>query len=174
MSDSTNQPWLPPPAFPPGQRRHAHRQAGPRQEPDPGDASAMIAPEDPIPLRRDPIEQAFILPDEPIPERKIDLPPDFADHASAPTDPWEGEVVGMDLDADTEPVEVVTTHDPRVEEIAVAVAKLSQALHRKGEAGLKTSPEMSRLEATLRAYCLGYLAGRRVEDAGPEVGGSES
>ena len=31
----------------------------------------LITPDSPIPLRRDPIEQAFISPDEPIPEERV-------------------------------------------------------------------------------------------------------
>jgi hypothetical protein len=49
-------------------------------------------------------------------------------------------------------------------EVVEAVRKLAEALGRKGEAGLRTTPSMSRFEATLRAYCVGYLAGRRAED----------
>jgi len=50
-------------------------------------------------------------------------------------------------------------------ELIGAVGRLAEALKRKGEAGLKAQPHMSRFEATLRAYCLGYLAGRRAEDS---------
>jgi hypothetical protein len=45
-----------------------------------------------------------------------------------------------------------------------AVSKLAESLNRKGEAGLRANLEMSRFEATLRSYCVGYLAGRRAED----------
>jgi hypothetical protein len=53
--------------------------------------------------------------------------------------------------------------DPHVIEVITAVAKLAEGLRHRGEAGLHASPDMSRLEATLRAYCVGYLAGRRAE-----------
>ena len=57
-----------------------------------------------------------------------------------------------------------------VMEVMGAVAKLADALQRKGEAGLRSSPDMSRFEATMRSYCVGYLAGRRAEDPPePEV-----
>jgi hypothetical protein len=44
---------------------------------------------------------------------------------------------------------------------------LAESLNRKGEAGLRANLEMSRFEATLRSYCVGYLAGRRAEDPLP-------
>ena len=48
-------------------------------------------------------------------------------------------------------------------ELTEAVGKLAQALRHRGEAGLRTTPDMGRFDATLRAYCIGYLAGRRAE-----------
>jgi len=70
----------------------------------------------------------------------------------------------MDLDAHASPSEVMTAGDPHVAELVDAIVRLGEALQRRGEAGLRTSPEMSRFDATLRAYCVGYLAGRRAED----------
>jgi hypothetical protein len=49
-------------------------------------------------------------------------------------------------------------------EVSEAVAKLAEALRRRGESGLRATPEMTRFEATLRSYCVGYLAGRRAEE----------
>lgn len=169
MGENTNEHRLPPPAFPPGQRRHLHRNSHASDEaaPEPTTPDAFIDPDAPIPLRRDPIEQAFISPDDPIPERKIELTPHFADYAPPGADEGEGEVVGMDLDAHTEPIDVLAARDPHVAELVQAVGRLSEALQRKGEAGLRSSPEMSRFEATLRAYCVGYLAGRRAEEPPP-------
>jgi hypothetical protein len=76
----------------------------------------------------------------------------------------EGVVTGMGFDAHMEPEELVTGGDPHVMEVVEAVRKLSDALKRKGEAGLRAAPGMRRFEATLRAYCVGYIAGRRAED----------
>ncbi len=70
----------------------------------------------------------------------------------------------MDHDAHVEHEELVTGGDPHVIELLEAVSKLAEALRSRGEAGLKATPEMGRLEATLRSYCVGYLAGRRAED----------
>ncbi len=117
-----------------------------------------------MPERLDAVERAFISPDEPIPERKIEL-------AEAPLDPdEEGEVVGMDFDPHTDASEVIFGADPHVVELVDAVAKLAESIKRKGEAGLRADTDMSRFEVTLRAYCVGYLAGRRVEEpAAPEI-----
>jgi len=53
--------------------------------------------------------------------------------------------------------------DPHVAELASALERLRAGLASRGEAALKVEPEMSRFEATLRAYCVGYLAGRRAQ-----------
>lgn len=174
MSENTNESRLPPPAFPPGSRRHmVHRNSdGARPEPDgePVD-EAFISPDEPLPERsdsperRDSFNQAFISPDEPLPERTIELTDAFLDaHAAGSVE--EGEVVGMDLDPHLQPSEAVSKGDPHVEELMAAVAKLAESVRRRGEAGLRATPEMSRFEATLRAYCVGFLAGRRAEEPG--------
>lgn len=166
MSDKPDERRLPPPAFPPGQRRHPHRNSsGSADEgaPSPGADDGLISPDDPMPLRRDPMESAFISPDDPIPERRIDLAGPFAEYARPTPEDGEGEVVGMDLDAHGDAIEVVSHGDPHVMELIEAVTKLAESLRRKGEAGLRTKPTMSRFEATLRAYCVGFLAGRRAE-----------
>ena len=169
MSDNPRDKRLPPPAFPPGQRRHVQRNSatpsGNHVEPD--DEARYISPDDPIPVRRDPIEQAFISPDEPIPERRIELTPEFAEFARPTAADGEGEVVSMDLDSHADPIEVVSGGDPHVMELVDAVAKLADALARRGEAGLRTKPGMTRFEHTLRAYCVGYIAGRRAEEPPP-------
>lgn len=176
MSENSNESRLPPPAFPPGSRRHAvHRNSDGRPsdaDADPDAESvdeAFISPDDPLPERTDlpegtdSINQAFISPDEPLPERKIELADAFLDaHAAGLVE--EGEVVGMDLDPHLQPSEAVSKGDPHVEELMTAVAKLAESVRRRGEAGLRATPEMSRFEATLRAYCVGFLAGRRAEE----------
>lgn len=110
---------------------------------------AFISPDDPMPQRRpDAVFDAFISPDEPMPDR----------------DDEEGVVTGMGSDPHMSPEELVSGGDPHVIELIGTVGRLAEALRRKGEAGLKAGPHMTRFEATLRAYCLGYLAGRRAED----------
>ena len=169
MSEGPKEHRLPPPAFPPGQRRRVvHRPEPEAADLAPADSNGMISPDDPLPGRLDPIEAAFISPDEPIPERRIELAPDFID-AVPPTEAdlegdSEGEVVGMDLDAEAEVMELLAVEDPHVAEVAHALANLAEALERRGEAGLRAAPDMSRFEATLRSYCVGYIAGRRSEE----------
>lgn len=156
---------LPPPAFPPGMRRHVHRnsQGAKEQRQTESAEGAFISPDEPLPERRDPMGGAFISPDDPMPERRIDLADGFLDLQAIDPDE-EGIVVGMDLDPHLEEAEVVAAGDPHVLEVMEAVAKLAEALRRRGEAGLRSSPAMTRFEATLRAYCVGYLAGRRAEE----------
>lgn len=176
MGDDTRGNRLPPPAFPPGQRRRAYTNSVPRKPPptpSPSGDGALISPGNPIPPRQDPVEQAFISPDEPLPERKVELAPEFADPGVASSEDSEGEVVGMDLDPHTDPIEVVWGGDPDVLELVASVTKLAEAIRRKGEAGLKATPSMTRFEATLRAYCVGYLVGRRAEDR-PESAADEA
>lgn len=167
MSENSKETRLPPPAFPPGSRRHQMRNSVPSVKAKVESVDdAIIGPDDPLPERIDPFGEAFISPDEPLPERKLELAEAFRD-ARAAAAVEEGEVVGMDLDPHLQPSEAVSKGDPHVEELMTAVAKLAEAVRRKGEAGLRATPSMSRFEATLRAYCVGYLAGRRAE-APPE------
>ena len=70
----------------------------------------------------------------------------------------------MDLASGMEPDEVISGGDPHLMELIRAISTLSDALHRKGEGGLRSHSEMTRFEATLRSYCVGYLAGRRAEE----------
>jgi hypothetical protein len=172
MSDEKKETRLPPPAFPPGARKHLHansnsRPASARPVKSAGH-DAFISPDDPMPPRRDALGDAFISPDDPMPVRRPD--PVF-DAFISPDDPMpvrgheEGVVTGIGDDPHLDPAELISGGDPHVIELIGAVGRLADALARKGEAGLKAAPHMSRFEATLRAYCLGYLAGRRVEDA---------
>jgi len=169
MSENNKEGRLPPPAFPPGSRRRTFRNPRTLDLVKPAVESvedAMIDPSDPLPERSDPVFDALISPDEPLPERKLELTEAFLDaHAAAqPAEGEEGVVVGMDLDPHLEPDELISGGDPHVIELMTAVAKLAESVRRRGEAGLRATPEMSRFEATLRAYCVGYLAGRRAEE----------
>lgn len=78
----------------------------------------------------------------------------------------QGEAMGIGDDQQRGASGVRTTLDPALRDLTDAVVKLAESLRRRGEAGLHASPEMSRFEATLRAYCVGYLAGRRAEGDG--------
>ncbi|MDH3207301.1 MAG: hypothetical protein OEO79_11850 [Gemmatimonadota bacterium] len=180
MSDEKKDTRLPPPAFPPGNRKHRHVNSVKPATPavitnEPGEAS-FIFPDDPIPPRRDPVGGAFISPDDPMPERRPDA---VFDAFISPDDPIpmrqdmdeeeEGVVTGMGSDPHMDPAELVSGGDPHVIELIGAVGRLAEALKRQGEAGLKTSTYMTRFEATLRSYCVGYLVGRRADD-GVEIG----
>ncbi|MEM7417535.1 MAG: hypothetical protein AAF389_18745 [Gemmatimonadota bacterium] len=166
MSERANDHRLPPPAFPPGSRKHATH---PR--PADGERDAYISPDAPMPERivaSEGLGGAFISPDEPIPERHIELAEEFQSEAAIdPTE--EGVVVGMDLDPHLEPAELMSGGDPHLMEVIETVDKLSAALHQKGEGALRVRTDMPRFAATLRAYCIGYLVGRRVEDPPPPI-----
>ena len=154
MSDETRDTRLPPPAFPPGSRKHEHTNSdSPSGAPASSSGSpdvTLISPDDPMPERRpDAVLGAFISPDDPMPVR---------------AEREEGVVTGMGSDPHMDPEELVTGGDPYVIELIGTVGRLAEALKRKGEAGLRASPQMTRFEATLRSYCVGYLARRRAED----------
>lgn len=165
MSDKSDERRLPPPAFPPGSRKHRSRNSsGPPSGTTTTERAddAFISPDEPLPERTDPFGKALISPDDPLPERRGEMSDAFEDaHAAAV---GEGEVVGMNMDAHRHPGEEVSGGDPHVMELMDAVAKLAQGVRQKGEAGLRATPDMTRFESTLRAYCVGYLAGRRAEE----------
>ncbi|MEX2467415.1 MAG: hypothetical protein WD995_10925 [Gemmatimonadota bacterium] len=162
MSEDRKPTRLPPPAFPPGSRRHPAAGAGAGAtgapivdgaRPAPGSLDeAFVLPDDPD--SGDGQGFTFISPDEPMPERGTTVE--------------EGTVTGIGDDAHLEPEVIAAGGDPHVRELVHAVSKLTAALEKRGEVGLRVTPDMDRFEATLRAYCVGYLVGRRAED------GSES
>ncbi len=170
MSERENGRRLPPPAFPPGSRRRPPRAGAAQKQAEKAAGTvddAFISPDEPLPDRIDPMGSAFISPDEPLPERRIELREDFREGEIEPGE--EGVVVGMDMQAHLDATEVVSGGDPHVMELSEAIAKLAEALRTRGEAGLRVRPEMTRFEATLRAYCVGYLAGRRAEEPPPPI-----
>jgi len=170
MSENSDESRLPPPAFPPGTRRRSYGSSNSDSGASGGpDGGVYISPDDPIPVRTETMSGAFIQPDEPIPERKIELMDEFQSVTDGIEPDEEGEVVGMDLDSNIEPDEMMSGGDPHVIELIGAISTLNDALHRKGEGGLRSHSEMSRFEATLRSYCVGYLAGRRAEEPPPPV-----
>ena len=150
---------LPPPAFPPGMKGVARRRAAAA---DQGLSSAFISPDEPI-ERHEPrgSGSGFISPDDPIPHRAPRSTPVAVEEDF---DMDDVVVTGIGDDPHLDPEELALGFDPHVLELVGAVGKLAEALKRKGEAGLRTTADMSRFEATLRSYCVGYLAGRRAED----------
>jgi hypothetical protein len=145
---------LPPPAFPPGQRMPARvrpRADARRAEGEGVPDEAFISPDEPIVRSGSRIAAgAFISPDEPLPSR---------DHV----DPDQVMVTGIDDDPHLghESVPASQRTDPQVADLALRVRRLADALEYRGEAGLRTTSDMNRFEATLRAYCVGYLAAQR-------------
>ena len=146
-------PWLPPPFFPPGStlgedlRRHLE-----------GGAEVGV-PDD-----------AFHDPDDPVVrESPPSVPADFEEVMGRVGGLEEilGEVAvtGMGNDPHVQADPNLEPHyDPHVAELASALERLRSGLSSRGEAALRVDAEMSRFEATLRAYCVGYLAGRRAQD----------
>ncbi len=159
-------PSLPPPAFPPGSRRRQMRRRRDREQTEDGLEGAFISPDEPLPERgeSDDMADAFISPDEPMPDRAAATTTDAAvGTAGADEDVM---VTGIGNDPHLDPMELQAAGDPHVMELVEKVGKLAQALKQRGEAGLRADGDMDRFEATLRAYCVGYLAGRRADDEG--------
>lgn len=183
---------LPPPAFPPGKRKLHVRRRDRRGEAAATLDDALISPDEPLPERAegadipddafispdDPIERvaraadddAFISPDEPLPPRQEAA----AVAVEEEIDAEEIRVTGIGDDDHMDPEELALGGDPHMMEISEAVSKLAAAIRSRGEAGLRATPDMTRFETTLRAYCVGYLTGRRAEEELPELEESES
>jgi hypothetical protein len=154
MNEDRKPTRLPPPAFPPGSRRHTPDGAGAteagRQEADEDRSSgtledALLMPDEDG--ASDMSSFTFISPDEPMPDRDVE----------------QGTATGIGDDPYLDLEDLIGGRDPHVRELVIAVSKLAEALRRRGEAGLHVSPGMSRFEGTLRSYCVGYLSGRRAD-----------
>ncbi len=144
---------LPPPAFPPGFRRVSVRRGLERR--GPRGRARVRAIEDAY-LAGEP----FISPDEPIPHRQ----PRSGSHDDEDIDPDDVVVTGMGDDAHLEPEALGLMKDPDVVALTEQVVALAEGLRLRGEDSLREHPGMSRFEATLRAYCTGYLRGRRADE----------
>ena len=156
---------LPPPAFPPG-ARSTHRRNVRLNEGGEAEAGvpdeAFISPDEPIVRTGTRIaSDAFISPDDPI------TPRDPMDTGEDDMGAEEGMVTGIGDDPHLGPegLALARYSDEHVAEIVRRVGRLADALRERGEAGLKTTADMSRFEATMRAYCVGYLAAQRDAEA---------
>jgi len=151
MTPDDHDDQLPPPAFPSGMGG--------------GDAGtlpdgALISPDAPI-ERQPKLDDAFISPDAPVVrDGPVHTPDDF-ERVMHREDSGEdgGEVVVTGIGSS----HAAAGHDealmdPYLERLVTELETLTNALRRKGEAGLRTEPEMTRFESTLRGYCVGYLA----------------
>ena len=131
---------------------------------------AFIDPDEPIVRSEARLDDAFIDPDEPIvrthpPEK----PEDFEEVVKGSGGEGEEEVVvtGIGDDTHLEDFKKIEKYgDPHVVELVEKVSYLADQLRHKGEAGLRTEPGMTRFEASLRAYCTGYLTGKRQGESG--------
>lgn len=157
---------LPPPAFPPGFRRVSVRRRLERQgrreialtrEGAPFPDGAFISPDDPI--DRPTTREAYISPDDPLPVRGARV------RETEEFDPDEVVVTGMGDDPHLGPERFSPADDPDLAALAGQVQSLAEALQTHGEAGLREYPGMSRFEATLRAYCVGYLQALRADES---------
>src|SRR5688500_8585670 len=150
---------LPPPAFPPGRgaqparsRRLARMEAAGAESEGGVPDEAFISPDEPIVRSGTRIAAgAFISPDEPIGSHPDDMDSDQCMVTVFVDDP----------NLRHEDMSFARYSDPQVADLVVRVGRLADALRDKGEAGLRTTADMSRFEATLRAYCVGYLAAQR-------------
>ncbi len=154
MSEDRKPTRLPPPAFPPGSRRHmtdgARTTETGRPRVDEVRPSGTLEDAFLVPDENGPPGTSgfsFISPDEPMPDRDVE----------------QGTATGIGNDAHLDVEDLIGGRDPHVRELVIAVSKLAEALRRRGEAGLHVSPGMSRFEGTLRSYCVGYLSGRRTD-----------
>lgn len=179
-------PRLPPPAFPRGGERTRRRanpeiREGTLLAEDAGDGAlgeALISPDEPLVRSgRTIAEDAFISPDDPIvrtaPPRK---PEDYEEVMTRRREAMEKGIEADEAEADvritgvgdrTDPELDPTLErfgDPAVADLVARVGALADSLRERGEAGLRSTPDMTRFEATLRAYCVGYLAGLRRRD----------
>jgi len=134
-------------------------------------ADAIFSPDDKV-VRVNAIvpEDAFFSPDQPVVRQAPPTKPEDFEAVMkglAADDDNDVVVTGMGLDSHMRGGGEKAIEDPHVERLYVSLRALTKGVRERGEAGLRTSPEMSRFEATLRGYCVGYLAGlRESPDAG--------
>jgi hypothetical protein len=181
---------LPPPMFPPGdRRRQVTRSAAPGLNGTEGvPEDAFIMPDEP--LRRDDerpsddpfgpevwssakaaelVDEAFIDPDTPIVRREPPkTPADFERvvRGRTPLKLEDVQVTGIGDDAHLEDDDLVPDDgvERHVRELTRSIERLGDALRLRGEVGLRTTADMTRFEATLRAFCVGYLTRVREEE----------
>lgn len=178
---------LPPPMFPPGARRPRPRRATSpvaSTEDDGVPHDAFILPDDVAApswaagRRGDALPQVDLPEVEAAPGQDAFLEPEPMAVGGETAEPaFEDMVLGsafVDLDdvlvtgiGDDPHLEdeglpgLETFRDIHLAELVRALDRLAGTLRSRGEVGLKATRGMTRFEATLRAYCVGYLAGVR-------------
>ncbi len=178
---------LPPPAFPPGNRRIITPPRSQRREPTSADAAfpedAFISPDEPIRrIGSDLPDDAFIPPDAPIRKRdprtqqgsEMDdgTPPtntratEETDDTEWDTEDGEGEVVVTGIGAEG-PVYYEasagyeTSPSGDLEGAASTLEALARELREKGGGALLVDPKSPPLQAGLRGLLAGFILGRR-------------
>lgn len=151
---------LPPPAFPPGTRRHAAVRAWARER-HTDDASGEV--------ERGEFEEAFISPDEPIVRRKHPAFPDEAfispdepiiRNERVEVDPEEAVVTGMGGGGTVYPQSSIVQAGKDVEKLADVLETLVRDLRDEGTRSLRVEEDTPRFQAMLRSMLAGYLAGK--------------
>jgi hypothetical protein len=90
------------------------------------------------------------------------------DWAAEPTEAAPAQDAGSEADP-VSPLESAPM-DPHVEAVTALVRRLADDLEALGETALAADAEVSPFEATLRAYCVGYLEGlRELESSDPDT-----
>ena len=163
---------LPPPMFPPGSRRVRPRTIPKPVEPEEDEDISSGIPDDAFIMPDEPFHRAerdaWIDPDEPIVRTEPPQPPDDWEQVIYGTPPLgpDGVLVtgiGEAPQPDDWDSLLKGSHgrDAHVAELVRAVQRLAEGLAVRGEAALKATPDMTPFEATLRAYCVGFLASAR-------------
>ena len=175
MSDNGASPdpgRLPPPTFPPGSAKRRVARPAPLMADladDSGEgaipADAIFSPDDAVTRSGTRVpDDAFFSPDQPVVRQAPPTKPEDFEavmEGIGGEDETEGVVTGIGLSSHVRKAGEAHLEDPHVERLYVALKALTRGVRDRGEAGLRTTNEMSRFEATLRGYCVGYLAGLR-------------
>lgn len=130
----------------------------PRTDNVPEDALIRPTGEDASPISDD----AFIDPDEPIVRTRPPSTPEDFESVVKGSQKEDVVVTGIGDDQHLEDLKRIERYgDPFVADLVQKVGYLADQLRSKGESGLRTEAGMTRFEASLRAYCTGYLTGKR-------------
>jgi hypothetical protein len=113
-------------------------------------------------------EEALIHPDAPIvrtapTDTPVDLDRLMRGVLDAPDDEPEVTGLGDSVPSWESALEqlALAPGDPHVAELARMIKKLADGLSSRGEVALKSTPDLTPFEATLRAYCVGFLSRAR-------------
>jgi hypothetical protein len=156
---------LPPPAFPPGNRRtHTRRNRnstveGEVEGSDQFPADAFISPDEPIVRVAEFPDDAFISPDEPIVQRD---PHEIEMEEDEEVDPDEVVVTGMGGETvyDKTASTPAAFRDDEYLELADRLEALAHQIRERGIAALVVRSDTHTFDAVLRSLVAGFMAGR--------------